>query len=182
MAERSGASAEIGDALLCRGYRLFHWWHKVRDGALSQEQFQAAVARLRIAFVAELESAANLEIGPKEKSPLAKTVCTCAKILELEVALWTFATVAGVEPANNPSEQALRPAVIWQYTSFGSQSKAGAEFVERLLTVNAILKAQNRSVLEFSTQSCQATRLGIDGPSLLPLSQTMMAPQTLILL
>jgi transposase len=154
MAERSGASAEIGDALLRRGYRLFHWWHKVRDGTLSQAQFQAAVARLRIALVAELESAVNFEVGPKEKSPLAKTVCTCAKMLELEVALWTFVTVAGVESTNHRSEQALRPAVIWQYTSFGAQSKAGAEFVERLLTVNATLRAQNRSVLEFLTQSC----------------------------
>ena len=46
------------------------------------------------------------------------------------------------------NEQALRPAVIWQYTSFGSQSKSGSEFVERMLT-DATLKAQNRSILEF---------------------------------
>ena len=182
IAERSGASAAIGEALLRRGYRLFHWWHRVRDGTLSQEQFQAAVARLRIAFVAELESAANLQIVPKEKTPLAKTVRTCAKILELEVALWAFVYVAGVEPTNNPSEQALRPAVIWQYTSFGSQSKAGSEFVERMLTVNATLKAQNRSVLDFLTQSCQAARLGIEGPSLLPQPHTTTPAQTLILL
>jgi transposase len=89
-------------------------------------------------------------------------------------------TVAGIEPTNNPSEKALRPAVIWQYTSFGSQSKSGAEFVKRMFTVNATLKAQNRSVLEFLTQSFQAARFGIDGLSLLPLSQTTTHAQTLI--
>jgi transposase len=182
MAERCGASREIGDALLGRGYRLFHWWHRVRDGTLSQELFIEAVARLRVAFVTQLESAAHLEIGPKEKTPLAKTVRTCAKILELEEALWTFVYVPGVEPTNNRSEQALRPAVIWQYTSFGAQSKSGAEFVERMLTVNATLKAQKRSILEFLTQSCHAARLGIEGPSLLPQSQTIMPAPTPILL
>jgi hypothetical protein len=40
MAERTGASQEIGTALLARGYRLFHWWHKVRDGTLSKELFR----------------------------------------------------------------------------------------------------------------------------------------------
>jgi hypothetical protein len=68
------------------------------------------------------------------------------------------------------------------YTSFGSQSKAGSEFVERMLTVSATLKAQNRSVLEFLSQSCQSARLGIDGPSLLPQPQTASTAQTLILL
>jgi transposase len=156
IAERSGASREIGKALLRRGYRLFHWWHRVRDGTLSQQLFLEAVVHLRVAFVAELESAANLEIAPKEKTPLAKTVRTCAKILELEVALWTFVYVLGVEPTNNGSEQALRPAVIWQYTSFGSQSKAGSEFVERMLTVSATLKAQNRSLLELYQTGCRS--------------------------
>ena len=182
IAERSGASREIGEALLRRGYRLFHWWHRVRDDTLSQELFLEAVALLRAAFVEELESVTNLEIAPKEKTPLAKTVRTCAKILELEVALWTFVYVRGVEPTNNGSEQALRPAVIWQYTSFGSQSKSGSEFVERMLTVNATLKAQNRSILEFLTQSCYAARLGIEGPSLLPQFQSIMSAQAPILL
>ena len=182
IAERSGASHEIGKALLRRGYRLFHWWHRVRDGTLSHKLFLEAVVHLRVAVMARLESAANLEIAPKKKTPLAKTVRTCAKILELEVALWTFVYVLGVEPTNNGSEQALRPAVIWQYTSFGSQSKAGSEFVERMLMVSATLKAQNRSVLEFLTQSCQAARLGIEGSSLIPHPQPAPPAQTLILL
>ena len=66
IAERSGASREIGEALLRRGYRLFHWWHRVRDRTLSQELFLEAVALLRAAFVEELESVTNLEINATE--------------------------------------------------------------------------------------------------------------------
>jgi transposase len=182
MAERSGASAEIGEALLKRGYRLFHWWHRVRDGTLSQALFIAAVGQLRVGLIAELEAAVNLAIGSQEKTPFAKTVRTCAKILSIETALWTFVYTAGVEPTNNAAERALRPAVIWKYTSFGSQSKAGSDFVARMLTVNATLKAQHRSVLEFLTQSCLADRLGDEPPSLLPLAQITQTPQTLIAL
>ncbi len=35
-------------------------------------------------------SATAIEIGSKEKSPLAKTVRTCRKLLKVEAALWTF--------------------------------------------------------------------------------------------
>jgi transposase len=182
MAERSGVSALIGTALLVRGHRLFHWWHRVRDGTLSQELFIEAVTQLRVGFITELEAAANLPIGSKEKTPFAKTVRTCAKILAIESALWSFVSIAGVEPTNNAAERALRPAVIWKYTSFGSQSQAGSEFVARILTVNATLKAQRRSVLEFLTQACQAARLGSNAPSLLPRQTHPQLPQSLIML
>ncbi|MEM9117852.1 MAG: transposase [Cyanobacteria bacterium P01_F01_bin.56] len=73
-----------------------------------------------------------------------------------------------VEPTNNAAERALRPAVIWRRLSFGSKSQAGSEFVARMLTVITTLKAQNRSVLDFLTQACRATRFGNETPSLLP--------------
>jgi hypothetical protein len=85
-------------------------------------------------------SAAAIEIGSKEKSPLAKTVRTCRKLLKIESALWTFVYQDGVEPTNNSAERALRPAVIWRNLSIGSQSHAGSEFVARMLTVKHSLK------------------------------------------
>ncbi|MFO0546613.1 MAG: hypothetical protein ACK5Z3_23185, partial [Pseudanabaena sp.] len=48
MAERTGASQEIGTALLKRSYRLFHWWHRVRNGTLSKALFIKAVELLRV--------------------------------------------------------------------------------------------------------------------------------------
>ena len=176
MAERSGASQEIGTALLAKGYRLFHWWHRVRDGTLSKELFVEAVELLRVGLHRELMSAAAIEIGVREKTPIAKTVRTCRKLLKVEQALWTFVYHDAVEPTNNSAERALRPAVIWRGLSFGSQSQAGSEFVARMLTVNRSLKSQGRSILDFLTEACVATRLGMKTPSLIPVTQYVPVP------
>ena len=168
IAQRTGVSKGIGEALLRRERRLFRWWHRVRDGTMSREQLIQAVAPLRAGFKAQLESAAALPIAKGEKSPLAKTVRTARKLLKVEAALWTFVFVAGIEPTNNRAEQALRPAVIWRRTSLGSQSKAGSEFVARILTVVTSLKAQQRNPLDYLAQACRAKRLGLEAPSLLP--------------
>ncbi|NCR77616.1 MAG: transposase [Microcystis aeruginosa K13-06] len=32
----------------------------------------------------------------------------------MEVALWLFVTVEGLEPTNNAAERAIRPAVLWR--------------------------------------------------------------------
>ena len=168
MAERTGAAHEIGDALLRRQRRLFRWWHRVRDGTLSREQFIAQVRYLRDGFKTELEEAASLPIEPDENTPLAKTVRTCRRLLKVEPALWTFVLVTDVEPTNNSAERALRPAVIWRRTSFGSQSQSGSEFVARLLTVTTSLNAQGRHLLDFLTQTLLAKRKKQTVPSLLP--------------
>jgi hypothetical protein len=82
--------------------------------------------------------------------------------------MWLFVTTAGVEPTNNAAERAIRPAVLWRRTSFGSQTQAGSVFVARMLTVVTTLKSQKRNVLEFMTQAVVATRGGTATPSLLP--------------
>ena len=168
IAERSGVSKQIGQALLKREHRLFRWWHRVRDGTMSRQQLILAVESLRAGFKAELETAVALPIAHREKSPLAKTVRTAQKLLKIETALWTFVYAEGVEPTNNLAEQALRGAVIWRRTSFGSQSRAGSEFVSRILTVVTSLKAQQRNSLDYLTKACRAKRLGLSAPSLLP--------------
>ena len=172
ISQRKGVSKEIGEALLFREKRLFRWWHRVRDGTLTWDEFRVLVEPLRAGLRADLESAAELPIAPHEKTPLAKTVRTCIQILKVESALWTFVEMPGVEPTNNAAERALRPAVIWRRTSFGSQSKAGSQFVSRMLTVVTSLKAQQRDVLDFLAQSCRAARLGLPTPSLLPQTQS----------
>lgn len=96
-----------------------------------------------------------------------KTVRTCRNLLKLEVALWLFVREEGVEPTNNAAERAIRPAVIWRRTSFGSDSLAGSEFVSRLLTVVSSLNLQERSILDFLVESVSASRAGEVPPSLL---------------
>ena len=152
LSERSGVSRQLGRDLLAQQKKLFRLWHRVRDGTLSRSEFQSLVSPLRQRVRHLLEQGADYAIGSREKTPLAKTVRTCRQLLKVEPALWLFVTVEGLEPTNNAAERAIRPAVLWRRTSFGSQSEAGSVFVARMLTVVTSLRSQNRNVLSFMTE------------------------------
>ena len=98
----------------------------------------------------------------------AATAGTCRDLLKREAALWTFVDLEGVQPTNNLGEQKIRPGVLWRNSSFGTQSKAGSRFVERILTVATTLKQQKRNLLDYLTQACEAANYGRTGPSILP--------------
>ena len=168
ISERTGVSQELGTALVKQLEKLFELWHRVRDGTLARSDFIELVKDIRNSIKALLLEAADYEITSFEKTPLAKTVRTCRQLLKVEPAMWLFVTSLGVEPTNNAAERAIRPAVIWRRTSFGSQTKAGSTFVARMLTVVTTLKSQQRNVLEFMTQAIANARLGKEAPSLLP--------------
>lgn len=168
ISERPGVSSEIGNALVKQQEKLFELWHRVRDGTLKRYEFQLLVPEIRNSLKSSLQEAADCEIGSKEKTPLAKTVRTCRQILKVEPALWLFVTLEGVEPTNNAAERAIRPAVIWRRTSFGSQTQSGSIFVQRMLTVVTTLKSQGRNVLDFMTSAVSAARSNSPAPSLLP--------------
>lgn len=167
IAERVGVSAEIGESLLAQEKLLFHLWHQFRNVQLTRSELVQAVEPIRVKFTSILQEAAELQIGQHETTPLAKTVRTCRNLLKLEVALWLFVREEGVEPTNNAAERAIRPAVIWRRTSFGSDSLAGSEFVSRLLTVVSSLNLQERNILDFLVESVSASRSGEIPPSLL---------------
>ncbi len=164
----TGVSAQLGTALVKQQEKLFELWHRVTDGTLSRCDFAQFVLEIRSSIKATLLEADNYFIGTQEKTPLAKTVRTCGQLLKVESAMWLFVTTQAVEPTNNAAERAIRPAVIWRRTSFGSQTQAGSNFVARMLTVVTTLKSQQRNVLEFITQAVVATRQGKTVPSLLP--------------
>jgi transposase len=172
ISERTGVARQIGRDLLAQEKRLFRLWQKVRDGTLRYPEFQHRVPKIRTRVQNILSEAAAIAIGPKEKTPLAKTVRTCRQLLKVEPALWLFTTSAGVEPTNNAAERAIRPAVIWRRTSFGSQSEAGSIFMARMLTVVTSLRSQKRNVLSFLTAAVEAARHQTQPPSLLPESPT----------
>ncbi len=168
ISERPGASKELGTALVLQQEKLFELWHRVRDGTLKRCEFQPLVQEIRNSLKSSLQEAADCEIGSTEKTALAKTVRTCRQILKVEPALWLFVTIEGVEPTNNAAERAIRPAVIWRRTSFGSQTQRGSIFVQRMLTVVTTLKSQHRNVLDFMTAAVSAARSNSPAPSLLP--------------
>jgi transposase len=161
MRDRGGCSEEIGNALLAQAHQMFTWWHRVREGTLKRSTFRSYMTPLR----REVERL--LEAGSRCGEP--RTAGTCRDILKRREALWTFVQVDGVEPTNNTAERALRPGVLWRKGSFGTQSEEGSRFVESMMTVVATLKQQQRNVLGYLTEACEAALRGEAAPSLLPL-------------
>jgi transposase len=160
MRAREGRSEEIGEALLAQAHQMFTWWHRVREGTLRRSTFRSYMSSLRRDVERLLE--AGSRCGMRE------TAGTCRDILKRREALWTFVQVAGVEPTNNAAERSIRPGVLWRKGSVGTQSAAGARFVESMLTVVSTLKQQQRNVLAYLTAACEAALRGEAAPSLLP--------------
>jgi IS1 family transposase len=170
ISERIGLSAILGQSLLEQQRKLFEVWHQARDGIITRAELNQQMLPIRAKLQELLQQGAAHPITQKDKSPLAKTVRTCRQLLKVEPALWLFVSVEGVEPTNNASERALRPAVLWRRSSLGTQSQDGSLFVSRLLTVVTSLRLQQRNVLDYLTQACQAKRQGQPAPSLLPVA------------
>ena len=162
MIDRVDEGEPVGRRLLSLSNRLFHNWHRVRDGTLDWGGFQGRMTRLR----PEVKQA--LEEG--SRCSCAKTAATCFEILKVEEGLWAFTRVRGIDPTNNAAERALRHAVIWRRISGGTDSVKGSKFVERMLTVVATCRQQGGNVLDYLTSCFEASRCGQDIPSLLPVT------------
>ena len=108
---------------------------------------QAAMAPVQATFHSLLTQGAQRWAAPDRM---------CQELLDHEDALWTFVREEGVEPTNNAAEQALRPAVLWRKSCFGAQSATGNRFVERILSVRATCRQQERHLLTFVTEAIAA--------------------------
>jgi transposase len=139
---------------------MFRWWHRVRDGTLSRQDFQR---RMR-----PVERSIRDMLWYGSRSADAKTRGTCRDILKHEQALFTFVREEGVDPTNNAAERALRHAVIWRKVCFGTWSPDGSAFVSRILTVVTTLRQQGRHALGYVTAACAAALHHQRPASLLP--------------
>jgi len=91
IAERAGQPGRIGRKLLGLGYVMFRWRER------NAENFEPVQRRMRAA----------LELGAAQ-TDCSRTAKTCANLLKLWAAMWTFVDRPEVEPTNNTAEQALR--------------------------------------------------------------------------
>jgi len=64
--------------------------------------------------------------------------------------------------------------VLGRRRSFGTQSAAGSQFVERMLTAVTTLRQQRRDVLGYLTAACAAAICKEPAPSLLPLTSPLL--------
>jgi transposase len=67
-----------------------------------------------------------------------------------------FLTEDGLEPTNNGTERQIRPVVIDRRITQGTRGDAGMRWCERIWTILATCKKQNRNVFEFIHQSLLA--------------------------
>jgi transposase len=95
-----------------------------------------------------------------------KTRRFCQGLLDHETALWTFTRVAGVPATNNASERALRHAVHWRRTSYGTQTDTGNRIIERLLTLRETRRLQGRRLHDYLTAAITADLHGQPIPSI----------------
>lgn len=149
-----------GERLLACQTQVFELWHRFRAGDLERADLLLAVGRVAA------ERRAVLEGGRDGGHPVVQPLCR--DLLAVWPALWTFVVVEGVEPTNNAAEQALRPAVLWRTGSFGTHSDAGSRFAERMLSVSATCRQQERSLFAFLVAAVTAAQAAQAHPSLLP--------------
>jgi transposase len=161
ISERSGKSRKLGKELLDCSKKMFKYWHKVKDGTMTREQFQKLMKPIR--------KRVEILIAEGMLYRNTKTAGTCKQLFKVKEALWTFIDTPGVEPTNNLAEQVLRRIVIWRKTSFGTQSAEGTLYLERIMTVVATCKLQKKNVLDFVTDSIRAYLGQTKSPSLIPL-------------
>jgi transposase len=154
-----GPSAFVGRRGLRSVRELFVAWHAFQAGTITRPRLQELLAPLQRRL-----GKALLQGALGEDTRVAKF---CENLIHLEVALWTFAQVEGVEPTNNFMERLVRLAVLWRRHSFGCNSPAGCRFVERILTVVQTCRLKGTNTLEYLAQAVQAHRTNQPCPSLL---------------
>jgi len=158
-AEGRDEEKEFGEAGLDTATRLFLAWDDYRAGG-DRTQLVARIDSLKEELRALLEAAAR-------RSPRNRRHRTFAKnLLKYWPALWTFASVPGVEPTNNHAERGLRGAVILRKLSLGSQSEDGERTIERLLSASVTCRLQRRSLFAYLSEVLAANIRGDAIPSL----------------
>ncbi|MCP9492011.1 MAG: IS66 family transposase [Solirubrobacteraceae bacterium MAG38_C4-C5] len=86
----------------------------------------------------------------------ARTRRFCQGLLDCQDALWTFTRLPDIPATNNTAERALRHAVLWRKTSYGTQTDHGNRLVERLLSVRETCRLQGRRLHHYLTTAITA--------------------------
>lgn len=147
MIDAGGKSKRVGKRLMDVTNQLFKHWHRYRGGTIKRETMKRNIHSMKYSVWDALEE--GMRCGH------SSTAGTCCHLFGHFDYLWTFLDQADIEPTNNTAERALRHAVIWRKTSFGTQSESGSRFVETLLSVIETCRQQDRDVLSFVTHAIE---------------------------
>ena len=153
IAQRGALPGCIGKRLLGYGCLLFRW----RDQEKDARHFAWLQRRIRV----------QLEQG-RVQTQCSRTANTCANLLKLWPAMWTFLGNALVPPTNNAAERALRDYVIKRKLSYCTRSKRGMDFTERIFSTVQTCKMQSRVAYDFVHEAVQSWLGHLHPPSLVP--------------
>lgn len=144
--------------LLKHGQQVFEVWRAYRNGFFDQVALQQALLPVRRALHELLVTGSS--------RPWPKLQAFCRDLHRHSDALWTFSRVEGLDPTNNTAERAIRPAVVWRKSCYGTQSADGSRFVERMLSVRGTCAQQGRNLFAFLTDAVRAAWAGQPAPSI----------------
>jgi transposase len=139
----------FGRAGLETAGRLFTAWDAYRQDG-DRARLLVRISPLQEELRTLLEEAARKSARTRYQRTFAKN------LLKLWPALWTFASVPGVEPTNNHAERGLRGAVIYRKLSLGSQSEQGERCIAWLLSASVTCRLQKRSLFAYLSDALSA--------------------------
>ncbi len=140
--------------------RVFAAWRAYQHEHHDRDRLQAEIAPIQNELRQLLQDASPKSQRTRWHRQFANN------LLKVWPALWTFVTVEGVEPTNNPAERALRAAVIHRKVSLGTQSQNGERFAERALSAAATCRLQHRSLFTYLSDLIPAHNPGDPSPAL----------------
>jgi transposase len=152
--QRQGLAGQIGRRLLGLGLVMFR---KRDKGLLAGAVLDGLQRRLLAA----------LQRGVQQDR-CSRTSNTCANIIKLWPALWTFTTNDVLVPTNNAAEQALRSLVLKRKISGPTRSLRGDQFLAHGYTVHETCLRQGVDLWEFMHKAVHAFIAKTAPPSLMP--------------
>jgi transposase len=141
-------------------HSVFCAWRAYQHAHHNREQLTAEIAPIQTELQQLLQDASPKSKRTRWHRRFANN------LLKVWPALWTFVTVEGVEPTNNPAERALRGPVIHRKLSHGTSSTAGERFTERAQSTAATCRLQNRSLFAYLRELLTAHNRGDPFPAL----------------
>jgi transposase len=141
--------------------RVFKAWRAYQHEHHDRDRLKAEIAPIQTELRQLLEDASPKSKRTRWHRRFANN------LLKVWPALWTFTTIEGVEPTNNPAERALRGPVIHRKLSHGTCSTEGERFAERVLSVAATCRLQGRSLFTYLSELLVTHSRGDPFPALI---------------
>ena len=146
LAEHTNKSLQIwGNKLLPWIRKLFDTWHRAEH--MTEAGFARSMDRIRRGFLKAIR-----------RPPCCSEAQTLAERFRGRQAdnYFRFLTMPGIEPTNNQTEQAIRHIVIDRHITQGTRGERGQRWCERVWTMIATCRQQNRRVFEFFCNAINA--------------------------